>query len=92
MIDASGGFTQTQVDTRILRMQQVGVVPVGYSNVSVEILADDAAPEATAVYSALGMPFSRLLWPKAILGARLNQWTLPMRVPRPAVLEKRATF
>jgi len=62
VIDASGGFTQTQVDMGILRMQQAGVVPVGYSNVSVEILADNAAPEATAVYSALGMPFSSLVF------------------------------
>ena len=50
VIDASGGFTQTQVDMGILRMQQAGVVPVGYSNVSVEILADNAAPEAAAAH------------------------------------------
>jgi nicotinamidase-related amidase len=62
VVDASGGFTQTQVDMGILRMQQAGVVPVGYSNVCVEILADNAAPEATAVYSALGMPFSGLVF------------------------------
>src|SRR5436853_4266285 len=62
VIDASGGFTQTQVDTGILRMQQAGVVPVGYSSVAVELLADNAAPEAEAVYAALGMPFSALLF------------------------------
>lgn len=62
VIDASGGFTQTQVDMGILRMQQAGVVPVGYSNVAVEILADNAAPEAAAVYAALGMPFSGLVF------------------------------
>src|SRR5207248_4736516 len=45
VIDASGGFSQTQVDMGILRMQQAGVVPVGYSNVPIEILADNAAPE-----------------------------------------------
>jgi hypothetical protein len=48
VIDASGGFTQTQVDMGVLRMQQAGVVPVSYSNVSVEILADNVAPEAAA--------------------------------------------
>lgn len=53
VIDASGGFSQTQVDTGILRMQQAGVVPVGYSTVAVELLADNAAPEAEAVYAAL---------------------------------------
>lgn len=61
VIDASGGFSQTQVEMGILRMQQAGVVPVGYSNVAVELLADNAAPEAQAVYAALGMPFSELV-------------------------------
>ena len=46
----------------ILRMQQAGVVPVGYSTVAVELLADNAAPEAEAVYGALGIPFSVLVF------------------------------
>lgn len=62
VIDASGGFTQTQVDMGILRMQQAGVIPVCYSNTAVEILADNAAPEAEAVYAALGIPFSTLVF------------------------------
>ncbi|HEV7966093.1 MAG TPA: isochorismatase family protein [Candidatus Acidoferrales bacterium] len=62
VIDASGGFSQTQVDMGISRMQQAGVVPVGYSNVPIEILADNAAPEAEAVYAALSMPFSTLVF------------------------------
>jgi hypothetical protein len=62
VIDASGGFSQTQVDMGILRMQQAGVIPVGYSNAAIEILADNAAPEAEAVYAALGMPFSALVF------------------------------
>jgi len=62
VIDASGGFSQTQVDMGILRMQQAGVVPMGYSTVAVEILADNAAPEAEAVYAGLGMPFSALVF------------------------------
>jgi nicotinamidase-related amidase len=62
VVDASGGFSQTQVDMGILRMQQAGVVPVGYSNIAVELLADNAASEAEAVYGALGMPFSALVF------------------------------
>jgi len=62
VVDASGGFTQTQVDMGVLRMQQAGVVPVSYSNAAIEILADNAAPEAEAVYAALGMPFSGLVF------------------------------
>src|SRR5580698_10137972 len=37
VIDASGGFAQTQVDMGILRMQHAGVIPVCYSNVAIEI-------------------------------------------------------
>ena len=62
VIDASGGFTKTQVDMGVLRMQQAGVIPVGYSNVSVEILGDNAAPEAGAVYGALGIPFAGMVF------------------------------
>jgi nicotinamidase-related amidase len=62
VIDASGGFTKTQVAMGVARMQQAGVIPVGYSNVAVEILADNAAPEADAVYAALGMPFAGLVY------------------------------
>src|SRR5580704_1169939 len=62
VIDASGGFSQTQVDTAVLRMQHAGVIPVCYSNVAVEIMADNAAPEAEAVYAALDMPFSSLVF------------------------------
>jgi nicotinamidase-related amidase len=62
VIDASGGFTKAQVDMGILRMQQAGVIPVSYSNVAVEIMADNAAPEAEAVYAALNMPFSGLVF------------------------------
>ena len=62
VIDASGGFTQAQVDMGVMRMAQAGVVPVGYSTVAVELLADNAAPEAEAVYAALGMPFSALVF------------------------------
>src|SRR5580693_138786 len=61
-VDASDGFSQTQVDTAVLRMQHAGVIPVCYSNVAVEIMADNAAPEAEAVYAALGMPFSDLVF------------------------------
>ncbi len=62
VIDASGGFTKTQVEMGVLRMQQAGVIPVGYSNAAIEILADNVAPEADAVYAALGMPFAGLVF------------------------------
>ena len=62
VIDASGGFSHTQVNMGVARMQQAGVIPVCYSNIAVEILADNAAPEAEAVYAGLGMPFAGLVF------------------------------
>ena len=62
VVDASGGFTDTQVQMGVLRMQQAGVITTSYSTVAVEILADNAAPEAGAVYGALGMPFAGLVF------------------------------
>jgi hypothetical protein len=46
----------------IQRMTQAGVIPVCYSTVAVEVMADNAAPEADAVYGALDMPFSGLVF------------------------------
>ena len=56
------GVSESTVRKRIDRMQHAGVIPVCYSNVAVEILADNAAPEAEAVYGALSMPFSGLVF------------------------------
>ena len=61
VIDASGAFTKMQGMLDMMRMTQAGVVPVGYSNVAVEILADNAAPEAEAVCGALSIPFVGLV-------------------------------
>lgn len=62
VVDASGSFTKQQAETGIIRMTQVGVIPVCYSGVAVEILADNAAAEAVEVYAALGMPFAGVVY------------------------------
>ena len=62
VVDASGSFTKEQSELGVLRMQQAGVIPVGYSNVAVEMLGDNARPDAGAVYAALGMPFAGLVY------------------------------
>ena len=62
VVDASGSFTKEQSDLGVQRMVQAGVIPVGYSSVAVEILGDNASPEANAVYSALGIPFAGLVF------------------------------
>ena len=62
VVDASGSFTKEQSDLGVMRMVQAGVIPVGYSNVAVEILSDNAAPEASGVYGALSTPFAGLVY------------------------------
>jgi isochorismate hydrolase len=62
VVDASGAFTKRQGELGVMRMTLAGVIPVAYSNVAVEILADNAAPEAEVVYGALGMPFASLVY------------------------------
>ena len=60
-VDASGTFSQTKREAGLLRMQQAGVILSDYATLLVEPLADNAAPEAGAVYAALDMPFAVLV-------------------------------
>ena len=62
VIDASGAFTVKQGELAVARMVQAGVKVVGYSNVIVEMLKDNASPLATEVYSCLDMPFASLVY------------------------------
>lgn len=62
VIDASGAFTVKQGELAVARMVQAGVKVVGYSNVIVEMLRDNASPLATEVYSCLDMPFAGLVY------------------------------
>jgi len=61
VIDASGAFTIKQGELGVTRMVQAGVKTVGYSNVVVEILKDNAHPLAFEVYSGVDMPFASLV-------------------------------
>ncbi len=61
VIDASGAFTVKQGELGVMRMAQAGVKVVGYSNVIVEMLNDNAHPLASKVYSYLDMPFASLV-------------------------------
>lgn len=60
-VDASGTFSQTKHDVGLLRMQQAGVIVSDYATLMVEILKDNASPEAGAVYAALDMPWATLV-------------------------------
>lgn len=62
VIDASGAFTVKQGELGVARMLQAGVKTVGYSNVIVEMLKDNANPLATEIYSVLNMPFAGLVF------------------------------
>ncbi|MFI1760726.1 isochorismatase family protein [Streptomyces sp. NPDC020800] len=60
-VDASGTFSQAKREAGLLRMQQAGVVVSDYATLMVEALADNAVPEAGALYAALDMPFAVLV-------------------------------
>src|SRR2546427_8789036 len=62
-VDASGTFSDTKREAGLLRMQQAGVIVSDYATLMVEILKDNARPEAAAVYGALHMAWGILVRP-----------------------------
>jgi hypothetical protein len=60
-VDASGTFSETKRQAGILRMLQAGVILSDYAILMVEILKDNARPEAGAVYEAMDMPWAKLV-------------------------------
>src|SRR3989440_5934707 len=60
-VDASGTFSETKRQAGILRMLQAGVILSDYATLMVEILKDNARPEARAVYEAMDMPWAKLV-------------------------------
>jgi nicotinamidase-related amidase len=60
-VDASGTFSETKRQAGLLRMMQAGVIVSDYATLMVEILKDNARPEAGAVYDALDMPWAKLV-------------------------------
>ena len=60
-VDASGTFSKTKRQVGLLRMLQAGVIVSDYATLMVEILRDNARPEAGAVYGAIDMPWSKLV-------------------------------
>ena len=60
-VDASGTFNPTKRETGILRLVQSGVVVADSSSLMVEILGDNARPEAAEVYQALAMDWAILV-------------------------------
>lgn len=60
-VDASGTFSKTKHDVNLMRLQQAGVQLCDYATLMVEILGDNAAPEAGPLYDALDMPWAKLV-------------------------------
>ena len=60
-VDASGTFSETKREVGLLRMMQAGVVLSDYATLMVEVLKDNARPEARAVYGAMDMPWAKLV-------------------------------
>ena len=60
-VDASGTFSETRRQVGLLRMLQAGVILSDYATLMVEILKDNARPEAAAVYGAMDMPWAKLV-------------------------------
>ena len=60
-VDACGTFSETKHRVGLLRMVQAGVVVSDYTTLMVEILKDNARPEAAAVYGAMDMDWAKLV-------------------------------
>jgi nicotinamidase-related amidase len=60
-VDASGTFSETKRQVGLLRMLQASVILSDYATLMVEILKDNARPEAAAVYGAMDMPWAKLV-------------------------------
>jgi nicotinamidase-related amidase len=58
-VDASGTFSETKRQVGLLRMLQAGVILSDYATLMVEILRDNARPEAGAVYGGAGNTWRR---------------------------------
>ena len=60
-VDASGTFNETKRQVGLLRMLQAGVIVSDYASLMIEILKDNASPQAGPVYDALDMPWAKLV-------------------------------
>jgi nicotinamidase-related amidase len=60
-VDACGTFSRTKREVGLLRMIQASVIVSDYATLMVEILKDNARPEAGAVYDAIDMDWAKLV-------------------------------
>jgi nicotinamidase-related amidase len=60
-VDACGTFSETKRQVGLLRMMQAGVILSDYATLMIEVLKDNARPEAAAVYEAIDMDWAELV-------------------------------
>jgi nicotinamidase-related amidase len=60
-VDACGTFSETKRQVGLLRMMQAGVILSDYATLMIEVLKDNARPEAGAVYGAIEMDWAKLV-------------------------------
>ena len=60
-VDASGTFSEAKRQVGLLRMLQAGVILSDYATLMVEILKDNARPEAGEVCGAMDMAWAKLV-------------------------------
>ena len=60
-VDACGTFSKTKREVGLLRMMQAGVILSDYATLMIEVLKDNARPEAGAVYGAIEMDWAKLV-------------------------------
>jgi nicotinamidase-related amidase len=60
-VDACGTFSETKRQVGLLRMLQAGVILADYATLMVEIMKDNARPEAASVYAAIDMDWAKLV-------------------------------
>lgn len=60
-VDACGTFSHHKREAGIARLTALGIEVSDYATLMVEIMADNADPQANAVYAAMDMPFATLM-------------------------------
>ena len=60
-VDACGTFSETKRQAGLLRMIQAGIIVSDYATLMIEVLRDNARPEAAAVYNAIDMDWAKLV-------------------------------
>ena len=60
-IDACGTFSHHKREAGLARLTTLGIEVSDYATMMVEIMADNADPQANAIYGALDMPFATLM-------------------------------